>query len=61
MQQSSEKKIIQVFFQIILLLNTWRELLNGIVYEFVQWFESKIKVYEKTNPLIEDIKDFKER
>ena len=49
------------FLQVELLLNAWRKLLNGIVYDFVQWFEDKLKLYEKANPIIDDIKDFKER
>ena len=49
------------FLQVELLLNAWRKLLNGIVYDFVQWFEDKLQLYEKANPIIDDLKDFKER
>ena len=36
-------------------------MLSGSVYDFLQWFEKKIEAFEKVNPILDDINDFKER
>ena len=60
MMEMMEKKISKPE-KVKLLLNAWRNLLSGSVYNFVQWFEKKIDAYQKARPILEGIKDFKER
>ena len=62
---SYEMKQTKFIFKITFVLNAWRRLVTGSVFDFVVSFEKIIKACTEANPIFKDImqdaKDFEER